>query len=355
MNKTKTFSFGSSTVSEDGPCYVIAEIGHNHQGEMDKALQLVRVAASMGANAVKFQKRDNQVLFTKEMYEKVYDNPNSYGATYGEHRDYLEFGIEEHKALLESANQHDVDFLSTPFDVPSVDFLEELGVPAYKIASGDLTNIPLLNYIARLGKPMFISTGAATMDEIRLAYDAVLKHHDQLCILHCTAGYPAEYDTLNLRMIPTLKKEFPKAIIGYSGHDLGILAPAIAYMLGAAVIEKHFTLNRAWKGTDHKFSLEPTGMHKMVRDLERVDMMLGDGIKHILDFEWEARKKMGKSLYTAHPLKAGTIISEQDIVFKSPGGGVPPYQLLEIVGRKLVTDLDEEEQLLVEHVEEAVA
>lgn len=350
MSDRKSFSFGNSTVSEDGPCYVIAEIGHNHQGELDKALQLVRVAASMGANAVKFQKRDNRALYTKEMYDKVYENPNSYGDTYGEHRDYLEFGLDEHKALLESAAQHHVDFLSTPFDEPSVDFLEDLGAPAYKIASGDLTNTPLLQYIARLGKPMFVSTGAATMDEIQLAYDTVLKHNDQLCILHCTSGYPAEYDTLNLRMIPTLKKAFPEAIIGYSGHDLGILAPAIAYMLGAAVVEKHFTMNRAWKGTDHKFSLEPTGMHKMVRDLERVDMMLGDGVKHILDFEWEARKKMGKSLYTAHPLKAGTIVSDQDIVLKSPGGGLPPYRLSDIVGKKLLTDLAEEEQILTEHV-----
>jgi N-acetylneuraminate synthase/sialic acid synthase len=285
------------------------------------------------------------------MYERDYDNPNSYGATYGEHRDYLEFELDEHKALLESAKQNQVEFLSTPFDIPSVDFLEDLDIPAYKIASGDLTNPTLLDYVARLGKPMFISTGAATMDEIKIAYETVLKHHDQLCILHCTAGYPAEYDTLNLRMIPTLKEAFPEAIIGYSGHDLGILAPAIAYMLGAAVVEKHFTMNRAWKGTDHKFSLEPTGMHKMVRDLHRVDMMLGDGVKHILDFEWEARKKMGKSLYTAHALKAGSIISEQDIVLKSPGGGLPPYQLLEIIGRKLVTDLGSEEQILLEHVE----
>ena len=351
MSKTKTFSFGNSTVSEDGPCYVIAEIGHNHQGELDKALQLVGAAASMGADAVKFQKRDNRALFTGAMYERDYENPNSYGATYGEHRDYLEFELEEHQALLESAKQNQVEFLSTPFDIPSVDFLEDLDIPAYKIASGDLTNPTLLDYVARLGKPMFISTGAATMDEIQIAYETVLKHHNQLCILHCTAGYPAEYDTLNLRMIPTLKEAFPEAIIGYSGHDLGILAPAIAYMLGAAVVEKHFTMNRAWKGTDHKFSLEPTGMHKMVRDLHRVDMMLGDGVKHILDFEWEARKKMGKSLYTAHALQAGAIISEQDIVLKSPGGGLPPYQLLEIIGRKLVTDLNEEEQILLEHVE----
>jgi len=351
MSNTKSFSFGNSTVSEDGPCYVIAEIGHNHQGELEKAIQLVSAAASMGADAVKFQKRDNRVLFTDAMYKRDYDNPNSYGQTYGEHRDYLEFELEEHKTLVESAKQNQVEFLSTPFDIPSVDFLEDLGVPAYKIASGDLTNPTLLDYVARLGKPMFISTGAATMDEIQIAYDTVLKHHDQLCILHCTAGYPAEYDTLNLRMIPTLKKAFPEAIIGYSGHDLGILAPAIAYMLGAAVVEKHFTLNRAWKGTDHKFSLEPTGMHKTVRDLHRVDMMLGDGVKHILDFEWEARKKMGKSLYTAHELKAGTVLTEQDIVLKSPGGGIPPYQLLEIIGRKLVTDLGKEEQVLLEYVE----
>ena len=336
------FSFGRSTVSSEGPCFVIAEIGHNHQGDLEKAKKLIRVAAAMGANAVKFQKRDNRSLFTKEMYNKPYDNPNSYGATYGEHREFLEFGLEETRELMRCAQAHDVEFMSTPFDVPSVDFLEALGVTAYKMASGDLSNTPLLTYVAKLGKPMFVSTGAASLDEVRTSYEAMAKHNDRICLLHCTAAYPAEYDTLNLKAIVTMKKEFPEAIIGYSGHDIGILAPALAYMLGATVIEKHFTLNRAWKGTDHKFSLEPTGLHKMCRDLHRVDISLGDGDKQVQDFEWEAREKMGKSLYAARDLPAGIVVTESDVLVKSPGGGIPPAEIDTIVGHVLTVAVNEE-------------
>lgn len=347
---TKSFSFGRSTISDKGPCYVIAEIGHNHQGNLDTALQLIKAAAAMGANAVKFQKRDNRRLFTKAMYDKPYENENSYGSTYGEHRDYLEFGVEEYRAMIRCAEENHVEFMSTPFDEPSVDFLEELDVGAYKVASGDLTNTPLLEYIARLGKPMLISTGASSLDEIRIAYRTVAPHNDRICLLHCTAGYPTEYDSLNLKGITTLRTEFPDAIIGYSGHDIGILAPVIAYMLGAAVVEKHFTLNRAWKGTDHKFSLEPPGLHKMVRDLHRVDISLGDGVKEVQPFEADARKKMGKSLYAARPLLAGTVLTIDDIAVKSPGDGMPPYRMDEFLGRRLSCDLEEETPLAFEHL-----
>lgn len=341
----KTFSFGRSKVSQQGPCYVIAEIGHNHQGNLDMAKKMIKAAAAMGASAVKFQKRDNITLYTKAMYSKPYDNENSYGSTYGEHREFLEFGMPEYVALKKCADENDVELMSTAFDEKSVDFLEELGISSYKIASGDLTNTPLLEYIARRGKPVFVSTGAGSLEEIRIAYKAITHHHDQVCLLHCTAGYPTEYENLNLRAIVTLKEAFPEAVIGYSGHDIGILAPVIAYMLGATVIEKHFTLNRAWKGTDHKFSLEPTGMHKMVRDLHRVDISLGDGIKVVQDFERDARSKMGKSLYAARDLAAGTVLAREHIALKSPGGGVLPYRLEEFIGRRLARDIKEEELL----------
>jgi len=345
----KTFSFGRSKITDRGPCYVIAEIGHNHQGDLDTALKLIKVAAAMGAHAVKFQKRDNKTLFTEAMYNKPYDNENSYGLIYGEHREYLEFDMDEHIAMKECAESHDVEFFSSPFDIPSVDFLEELGVLAYKVASGDLTNIPLLSYIAKLGKPMFISTGASTMEEIRLAYEVISETNKNVCLMHCTSGYPAEYETLNLRTIVTLKEEFPNAIIGYSGHDIGILAPSIAYMLGATVIEKHFTLNRAWKGTDHKFSLEPTGMHKMTRDLHRIDISLGDGVKRIQDFEYGARQKMGKSLYAARNLSAGTVLTYDDIAVKSPGDGMPPYYLDNLIGSTLLVDMLAEHPFSADH------
>jgi N-acetylneuraminate synthase/sialic acid synthase len=271
---------------------VIAEIANNHQGDLDIAKQMIRVAASCGVQAVKFQKRDNKALYTKAYYEKPYDNENSYGATYGEHRDYLEFDKDEYRELMKIAEECDVEFMCTAWDYESVDFLEDLGIASYKIASGDITSTPLLEHIAKLGKPMFISTGAATMDEVKLAYEAVSKHNDKICLLHCVAGYPTEYHFLNLDAIKALKEEFPEAIIGFSGHDNGILAGVMAYMLGATVLEKHFTLNRAWKGTDHRFSLEPEGLRKQVRDLRRVDISRGDGKKTIQDFEKDPRSKI---------------------------------------------------------------
>jgi N-acetylneuraminate synthase/sialic acid synthase len=347
----KTIKFGKSVVSENGPCYVIAEIGHNHQGKLDNALRMIDIAASCGVQAVKFQKRDNKTLYTRQMYEKPYDNENSYGATYGEHREFLEFGWNEYVELKAFAESKNVEFMSTAFDFKSVDFLEKLGVTSYKVASADVTNTPLLEYIAKLGKPMFVSTGAATLDEIKLAYDAIVKHNDRLCLMHCIAGYPTEYHNLNLRVIETLKREFPLAVPGYSGHDNGILAGVIAYMLGAKVIEKHFTLNRSWKGTDHKFSLEPEGLRKQIRDLRRVDMSLGDGVRKLYDFEVEPKKKMGKGLYAARPLKAGAVIGPDDVALMTPTNGTPPYMLDKVVGKKLKADLDEQAPISLDSLE----
>jgi N-acetylneuraminate synthase/sialic acid synthase len=200
----------------------------------------------------------------------------------------------------------------------------------------------MLEYIAKLGKPMFVSTGASTLDEVRMAYETVMKHNNKLCLLHCIAGYPTEYHDLNLKTIKVFKKEFPEAIIGYSGHDNGILAGVIAYMLGAVVLEKHFTLNRAWKGTDHKFSLEPEGLRKQVRDLRRVDISLGDGKRVINDFESEPRKKMGKGVYASRSLTAGQILAWDDISLKTPTNGTPPYKVQEMLGKKLRVDIEEE-------------
>src|SRR3569832_1913519 len=239
----KSFTVGKNVVAQDGACYVIAEIGNNHQGDLKTALNMIKVAPGMCVNAVKFQKRDNKALFTQAMYNKPYDNENSYGATYGEHRDYLEFDLDEYLELKMCAQDNDVDFIVTPFDHPSVDFLE---------------------YVGKTGKPMFVSTGAATLDEIRLAYDTISKHNGQVCILHCTAGYPTEYENLNLRVITTQRETFPEAVIGYSGHEYGILAPSVAYMLGATVVEKHFFLFFLWLGLVFLFFFVFLGLFLLV-------------------------------------------------------------------------------------------
>ncbi len=329
----RSITIGKHTINDDSHCYVIAEIGHNHQGSVQKARELFREAKLAGAQAVKLQKRHNRSLYTKAAYDKSYDNENSFGATYGEHREFLEFGQKEYKELQAYAKELDIDFFATAFDMTSADFLAALDVPAYKIASGDLKSEPLLRHVAEFGKPVVISTGGALIDDVKRAYDTIVPINPQLCILQCTAGYPASFEELDLRVITQYRELFPKAVIGFSGHDNGIAMPVAAYVLGARVVEKHFTLNRAMKGTDHAFSLEPVGLRKMVRDLERTAAALGDGAKKIYDSEKAPIIKMGKSLVVARDVPAGYVLRSSDVVMKSPAGGIPPYEIDKVIGR----------------------
>lgn len=344
----RCWKVGSHVITDESDSYVIAEIGHNHQGDLEKAKDLFHAAKMAGVHAVKLQKRDNKALFTKAFYNKPYENENSYGKTYGEHREFLEFGKREYKELYQLAKELGLDFFSTAFDIPSADFLEEFDIPLYKIASGDLRNTPLLKHVAKFGKPMIISTGGAAMVDVRRAYDAIMPINPQLCILQCTATYPTEAEDMNLRVIQTLREEFPDATIGLSDHYNGISMAVAALMLGARVFEKHFTLNHTWKGTDHALSLEPIGMHKMVRDLQRARVALGDGVKRILPQEVAAITKMGKSLFAAKDLPAGHVLAEADLAVKSPGGGIAPYDLEAVLGKKLKSALKEDDMIPLE-------
>lgn len=340
--------FNGQLINDDTDCYIIAEIGHNHQGDLDKAKEMFNVAKACGADAVKLQKRNNRKLFTRELFNKPYDNPNSFGKTYGEHREFLEFGKKEYEELKKYAKEIKIDFFATAFDFESADFLAELDMPAFKIASGDLNNIPLLKHVAKFGKPMIMSTGGATMEDVKRAYEAVMPINENLCILQCTAAYPADHDILNLNVISTYRKAFPKNIIGLSDHENGIAMAIAAFVLGARIFEKHFTLQHTWKGTDHAFSLEPIGFRKLVRDLRRLPKALGDGIKSVYEIEREPIKKMGKSIVAARNLKEGTKISMVDLAFKSPGGGSPPYELENLLGKRLKKDINEDEPIIIE-------
>jgi N-acetylneuraminate synthase/sialic acid synthase len=344
----RTLTIGTREIGDHTPCYVIAEIGHNHQGSLEKARELFREAKLAGAHAVKLQKRDNRGLYTRTAYDKPYDNENSFGATYGEHREFLEFGAKEYKALQAYASELGVDFFATAFDVASADFLAALDVPVFKIASGDLKSTPLLTHVARFGKPMVISTGGAVIEDVQRAYDTIAPINPQLAILQCTAGYPAAFEELDLRVIATYRERFPQAVIGFSSHDNGIAMPVAAYMLGARIVEKHFTLNRAMKGTDHAFSLEPVGLRKMVRDLDRTYKAMGNGQKKIYESERVPLTKMGKSLVVARDLPSGHVIQPQDVVMKSPAGGIPPYELDNVVGRVTLKALREDDFLSFE-------
>ena len=344
----RKLTIDGKVIQDDGDCYVIAEIGHNHQGKLETAKEMFKAAKECGADAVKLQKRNNRELFTRAGYEKPYDNPNSYGATYGEHREFLEFGGIEYKELMDYADKIGVTFFATAFDFSSADFLAKLDMPAFKIASGDLKNIPLLTHIAQFQKPMILSTGGGTMEDVNRAYDAVMPINQQLCILQCTAGYPADFDQLNLSVITTFRERFPNLTIGLSSHDNGIAMAVAAYMLGARVIEKHFTLNHTWKGTDHAFSLEPIGFRKMVRDLERVKVAIGDGVKQTYESEKSPIIKMGKKLVAARDLPVGHSIRREDIALKSPGDGLPPYELTKVIGRVTRQDLKEDDNITYE-------
>jgi sialic acid synthase len=343
-----TLTIGAHEIGDHTPCYVIAEIGHNHQGNVDKARELFREAKFAGADAVKLQKRDNRGLYTRAAYNKPYDNENSFGSTYGEHREFLEFGLKEYTELQRYARELGIDFFATAFDVASADFLAELDVPAFKIASGDVKSAPLLEHVARFGKPVIISTGGALIDDVQRAYETLMAINPQVGILQCTAGYPASFDELDLRVIEQYRERFSGAVIGYSGHDNGIAMPVAAYVLGARIVEKHFTLNRAMKGTDHAFSLEPVGLRKMVRDLQRTHKALGNGCKKIYESEKSPIVKMGKSLVVARDLPMGHVLGPDDIVMKSPGGGIPPYELEKVIGRVTLRALHEDDFLSFE-------
>jgi len=329
----RELTINGQTIQDDGDCYVIAEIGHNHQGRLDTAKEMFRVAKECGADAVKLQKRENRKLYTEAAYNKPYDHGNSFGTTYGEHREFLEFGLTEYKELMAYADEIGVTMFSTAFDFESADFLAEIDIAAFKIASGDLKNIPLLTYIAKFQKPMIMSTGGGTMEDVNRAYDAIMPINPQLCLLQCTAGYPAEFKELNLRVITTFRERFPNTIVGLSSHDNGIAMAIAAYMLGARIVEKHFTLNHTSKGTDHAFSLEPIGFRKLSRDLKRLKVAIGDGVKQTYNSEVVPITKMGKKLVAAKDLTAGYTIRREDIAIKSPGDGLPPYEIDKVIGR----------------------
>lgn len=339
----KKNSFDVSKFRGGDKAFVIAEIGHNHRGSLETARKLFLEAKNAGADAVKLQKRDNRSLFTSKLYDQVYDNPNSYGRTYGEHREALEFGRDEYLVLMAYAKVIDILFFSTPFDFRSLEFLAELGMPAYKIASADLFHTPLLKKIAEIGKPMFLSTGGGTMTDIRRACDTILPINNQLSILHCTAAYPVDPADMNLNVITELLKEYPDQTIGLSDHENGIDAASLAYIMGARVFEKHFTLNRSWKGTDHAFSLEPRGLRQLVRNLNRIPLMLGDGQKRLMESEKKPLTKMIKSIVAAKDLPKGTVLNETDIDYKCPQGGLMPWQYTDVIGKKTKTEITEEQ------------
>jgi N-acetylneuraminate synthase/sialic acid synthase len=343
-------------IHDGGEAYVVAEIGHNHQGDVEKAKALIHTARECGVDAVKLQKRDNRSLYTRALYDSPYDNEHSFGATYGEHREALELSAAEWLELREFSREEGVTLFATVFDESSADFLAELGLPAFKIASADLVNIPLLRHVAGYGKPIFLSTGGGTLEDVERAVDTILPVNTQLCLMQCTASYPCAVEELNLQVIETYREHFPDVVVGLSDHQSGIAMTLIGYMLGARVIEKHFTLDHALKGSDHAFSLMPEGMRRLVRDLHRVPVAVGDGVKRPFASEERPLEKMGKKLVAARELLAGHVLAVGDVVAKSPAdGGLPPYELDGLLGRRLLHSLALEQEVTFDDLEPADA
>ncbi|MGZ6016532.1 MAG: N-acetylneuraminate synthase family protein [Phenylobacterium sp.] len=355
---TRKFTIGDKVITQESVGYVIAEIGHNHQGNMDTCKAMFRAAVECGADAVKLQKRDNRALFTAEMYDSTYNSENAYAPTYGTHREALEFSQDQYAELKRYADELGILFFSTAFDRPSADLLAEIDMPAFKIASGDIVNTPLLRHVASFGKPVIVSTGGARMEDAQRAYDAIMPINPNFCIMQCTSGYPPPYEQLNLKVIETFMEAFPDIVIGFSSHDSGIAMPLVGYMLGARVFEKHFTLNRAWKGTDQAFSLEPAGLKRVVRDLHRTVEALGDGRKIPYESETRPLNKMVKRMVAARDLPAGHVLTEMDIEHRIPveskitANAVTPFWTDHFVGKRLVKPVPAQEVLGWEEIGE---
>lgn len=329
---------------------MVAEIGHNHGGDLARCKLMFKVAKECGVDAVKLQKRDNKTLFTKELYNQPYENENSYGKTYGEHREALEFNREQYTELKRYAKELNIIFFATAFDFTSVDFLESLDMPCYKIASGDLLNIPLQRYIAQTNKPIFLSTGGGCWDDIDRAYNEILRFNSQIIILQCTISYPTEPEYMHLGAIPEFVQRYPRAIIGLSDHFAGKLMSPIAYVLGARVFEKHFTLSHTWKGTDQAFSLEPEQMEKLVKDLLKVQLAMKEG-KFLLECEKKPLYKMGKKLVTCREITVGEILTASDVKIVSPNDGIPPFELDNLLGKVIRYNVGEDYTLTWQSLE----
>lgn len=335
-------------INDDSPAYVIAEIGHNHEGDIKKAKTMFKLAAASGASAVKLQKRDNKNLFTKKMFNKPYQGAASFGNTYGKHREFLEFNKDNYYDLFSYANKLGIDFFTTAFDENSIDFIIDIDLPAIKIASGDLTNIPLLKYASTTGKPLIISTGGGSINDIKKAYYVLKKTGVSFAFLQCTAIYPAQANQLNLLVIKTLKSMFKDIVIGYSGHDTLSQTPITAYTLGARIFERHFTLDKSAPGSDNKFSQTPDDLQSMIKDLTITREMLGSPVKRQLSEEIVSLNKMAKTLVTTKSLPKGAILTKKNITSKTSGEfGIRPNILNKIIGSKLNNNVKKEHVLTV--------
>lgn len=331
---------GNKWVGEGEPTYFIAEVGNNHNGDYYLAKRTIEEAIKAGADSIKFQKRFVDETFTRELTEREQTKDQIFGRTYGEYRKALELDREEFIKLKEFTEAQGVIFFATPFDKSSVDFLEDVGVGVYKIASFDCTNLPLLEYVAKKQKPMFLSTGMSSLTEIDEAVETILKHNDQLIIKHCVSVYPTDDDKFMLATIPMMCERYAPLPIGYSGHERDFLPTLAAVALGAKSVERHITLDKKMPGPDHgTVSIDPQEFAAMIAGARRLEMALGTARSEVLPQERTTRDKHGKSIVSIGAIPAGTVLVASMIMCKSPGYGLPTNMLEKIIGKKTKSDI----------------
>lgn len=340
--------------------YLIAEIGQNHNGSMELAKKMIDLAALpvvdmagrqlAGIDAVKFQMRDLSAELTDSEMSREYTNPHSFGRTYGEHRSFLEFNEEQFLELFHYTKTKKMDFVITLCGLGCLKLFNYFRPDKLKVASRDLTNLPLLTALAETKIPLILSTGMAGERELNQALEVIIRYHNNITILHCLSEYPADFAHLNLYTITYLRERYPQYQTGYSDHSLGIVAPVVAVGLGARVIEKHVTLSRGMKGSDHAGALGPDGLLRMVRDIRHIELSMGEKRLFAHPAATAARSKLERSIATKRDLRIGDVIKEEDLHLLSPGTGYRWSARAQIVGKVVTKDLKKNELVLHTHV-----
>uniref|UniRef100_G1TLY5 N-acetylneuraminate-9-phosphate synthase n=1 Tax=Oryctolagus cuniculus TaxID=9986 RepID=G1TLY5_RABIT len=398
------------------PCFIIAEIGQNHQGDLEVAKRMIRTAKECGADCAKFQKSELEFKFNRKALERPYTSKHSWGKTYGEHKRHLEFSHAQYRELQRFAQEVGIFFTASGMDEMAVEFLHELNVPFFKVGSGDTNNFPYLEKTARKGRPMVISSGMQSMDTMKQVYQIVKPLNPNFCFLQCTSAYPLQPEDANLRVISTplppprprhshtcsicgqgvlpaqtrddhgvnflpwhpalrpavlkphspglsrlhlalkptqeYQKLFPDIPIGYSGHETGIAISVAAVALGAKVLERHITLDKTWKGSDHSASLEPGELAELVRSVRLVERALGSPTKQLLPCEMACNEKLGKSVVAKVRIPEGTVLTLDMLTVKvGEPKGCAPEDIFTLVGKKVLVTIEEDDTILEEAVE----
>ncbi len=331
-------------IGHDQPCFIVAEIGNNHQGDMDMARVLIREAARVGVDAVKFQKRNTRALLTDEGMAMPYTSENSFGATYGEHRNALELSAQQMGELKRLSEAEGLTFFVSVWDTVSLTEMQELGLSLFKMCSADLVNVPLLRMAGALQTPLILSTGMNTLDEIDYAVTILKSFHNQIVLLHCNSTYPCEAADIGLPVMRMLAERHGLPT-GYSGHEFGLGPSVAAVAVGACVLERHFTLDRSLRGNDHKSSLNPTQFQELVVMVRDVEQSLQLRKKVITSAEILLSHKLRKSIVAACDLAPGVVLRDGHLTTKSPGTGISPRYWDRVHGATLLKPLRKDQML----------